>query len=333
MAECPGEFGIHVEGEVFGLAGRYFAGAEAVVTHEPVGLVETVLADEWGGVNGEAEVGVGDGAEGGIVDAFKFVLGVEGGGSLEDGAVGGGGCADDHLGGLAGGGEACSGQWSVVSCQRRRTIQAVVVDAEFDVAHGGGDGEGLLLRGEAFEVRGGGEFDVGAESVGVFAGVGDEGGAGTGDGFEVDVAIEAVGEAEVFGDGGELLHGVVDGLHDARGEEKSFDVIAAVEVEGEVDDFVDGEAGAFDIGGNAVDAVLAIVDAMVGEEDLEKGDAAAIGSVGVANAGAVGVSHAAPAFAGARAPGTGGGAGGVVFGGVSEDAELFAKVHQPALNR
>jgi hypothetical protein len=118
----------------------------------------------------------------------------------------------------------------------------------------------------------------------------------------------------------ELLHGVVGRLDDAGGEEETFDVVALVEVEGEVDDLLWGKAGAAYIGGDAVDAEDAVVGAEVGEEDFEEGDAAAVGRVGVADAGAVGV---ADAIGGAGAASSGGGAGGVVLCGVGEDFEFL----------
>ena len=193
-----------------------------------------------------------------------------------------------------------------------------------DISHRGLDDGGLFFGGELDEVVLGGELDVGAEAVGVEAGLGDQAGVAAGDGLEVDVAAEAVGLAEGAGDFDELLHGVVGRLDDAGGEEEAFDVVALVEVEGEVDDFLRGEAGAAYVGGDAVDAEDAVVGAEVGEQDLEQGDAAAVGGVGVADALAV---RGAEAAGGGRALGAGGGAGGVVLGGVGEDLEFLLDVH------
>jgi hypothetical protein len=79
---------------------------------------------------------------------------------------------------------------------------------------------------------------------------------------------------------------------DAGGEEEALDVVPFVEVEGEFYDFGWGEGGALNVGGAAVDAVVAVVEAAVGEEDFEEGDAAAIGGVGVADAGSSGGAYA-----------------------------------------
>ena len=133
------------------------------------------------------------------------------------------------------------------------------------------------------------ELDIGGESVGVEAGCFDEGLSAAGDGFEMDVAVEEVCEAEGSRDLDELLHGVVGRLDDAGGEEETFDVVALVEVESKLDDFFGGEAGAADVGGDAIDAEDAVVSTEIGEEDFEEGDAAAVGRVGVTDAGAIGV--------------------------------------------
>jgi hypothetical protein len=51
-----------------------------------------------------------------------------------------------------------------------------------------------------------------------------------------------------------------------------------------VHDFIDGEAGARHVAADAVDAIEAVVLAVVGEEDLQQRDAAAIGRIAVADA-------------------------------------------------
>jgi len=169
-----------------------------------------------------------------------------------------------------------------------------------------------------------GKLDVGGEPVCEEASLSDELGVAAGDRLEVDVAAEPVDLPESFGDGDELLHGVVRRLDDAGGEEETFDVIALVEVEGEVDDLFWGEAGALDVGGDAIDAEDAVVGAEVGKEDFEQRDAAAVRGVGMADALAVG----APDTAGRRgAFGARGGAGGIVLGRVGEDLELLLDVH------
>ena len=276
-----------------------------------------MLAHEGGWLEGEAGVGLGEGGETGVVDAAELVRGVEVGSGGEDLAVVCGGGSDDHLGGLAGGGES----WCFAG-----TLAVLVglVLTGGDLGHGGLDDGGPFLGGELDEVSLGGEFDIGGEAVGEEAGLIDEQLRRAGDGLEVDVTAELVDLAKLARDGDELLHGVVGRLDDAGGEEEAFDVVALVEVEGEVDDFFGGEAGALDVGRDAVDAEDAIVGADVGEEDFEERDAASVGGIGVADAHAVGVADALPV---AAALGAAAGAGGVVLGGVGENFEFLLGVH------
>ena len=237
-------------------------------------------------MEGEDGGGFGDGAEGGVVDAFEMVLGVEFVGAAKDGGVGGGIGADEHLGALAGGeGRGFGGVGFAF-------FGMALVDFLPDMAHGLFGAEEVFFGGEGVEALLGGEFDVDADAVGVLAGEGDERLRGFGDGFEVDVASKMMDLAQFTGDVDDEFHGMVGAADDAAAEEEAFDVIAFVEVEGELDDFVGGEAGAGDVAGAAVDAVVAVVEAGVGHEDLEEGDAAAVGGIGVADAGAAGGANA-----------------------------------------
>ena len=65
-----------------------FVGVELVEAHQPVGLVEPVLAQQGRLGGREGGGGVGDGAEGGEVDPAEAVIAVEVGAEGEDVAVG-----------------------------------------------------------------------------------------------------------------------------------------------------------------------------------------------------------------------------------------------------
>src|SRR6185437_2057404 len=86
-------------------------------------------------------------------------------------------------------------------------------------------------------------------------------------------------------------------------------------------DLLRRKAGPLDVGGRAVDAINAIINAEIGQQDLQQGDAAAIGGIGMTNAAAAGRTDATGLPAGAfdRAARS---AGSVVFGGVREDREF-----------
>ena len=135
--------------------------------------------------------------------------------------------ADDELGALAGGGEAGG-----------FLLGAGFVDAQAHAAHGAADAGHVLLGRQPGQAGLAGELDVDAEPVGVAAGFGEEFGGGVGDGLQVDVAAEAVLLAQLAGDADDLLHRVVGAADDAGAEEQALDAVAAVEAEGELDDFV-----------------------------------------------------------------------------------------------
>ncbi len=77
MGFRPGGLWVFGEGERGIFFGGKFGCGEAVEAHEPVGLVEAMLADEGCGLERKASVGGGVGTEAGVVDAAKFVLAVE----------------------------------------------------------------------------------------------------------------------------------------------------------------------------------------------------------------------------------------------------------------
>ena len=172
----------------------------------------------------------------------------------------------------------------------------------------------------------GGQLDVDAQPIGIPAGLLEQLGARLGNRLQVDVAAEVVLLAQHPRHLHHLLHRVVGALDDPRAEKQPLDAVAAVEVERELHDFVDAEARPRHVAADAVDAVQAVVDAVVGQQDLQQRDAAPVGRVAVADARALGRADAAPAD---RAPlvGAARGARGVVLGGVGEDGELVLEVH------
>jgi len=225
--------------------------------------------------------------------------------------------AYDHLGGLTGSGEL----WSL---WRSAPIFVGLVLASKNLVHRRFDDGGLLLRCELNEILLCWKFDVGTESVGVETCFFDQEFVSAGDSFKVYVAAELVDGAQRPGDLDELLHRVVRRLNDPRGKKEALDVVALVEVEREIDDLNWREARTPNVGRDAIDTEDTVVRAEVGEKDLEQGDAAAIRRVAVAYAHAIRVTDA---FAIAFALGSGGSAGGVVFGGVCEDLEFLLDIH------
>src|SRR3546814_18306144 len=104
----------------------------------------------------------------------------------------------------------------------------------------------------------------------------------------MDIAGKAMLLAQYARDFDQLLHRIVFGTDDARGEEQSLDIVALVEIERQRDDFLRAEARTLDIARRAVDAETAAVDAEVDEQDFKQRDAPAGGSIDVTDATALG---------------------------------------------
>ena len=171
-----------------------------------------------------------------------------------------------------------------------------------------------------------GELDVHAQAIGIAPGFFDEQRVGVRNRLEVNVAAKQVDFAQLAGDAGKLFHGVVGRLDDAGAEEEAIDIIAAVKIHHQADYFLRLEAGAGHIAGAPVDAVLAIVDAEVCEQNLEQGHASAIRREAVADAHAGGGSQAFLALGraiGCRAAG----AGDIVFRRIGKDGEFVGDFH------
>nr|GFD54271.1 hypothetical protein [Tanacetum cinerariifolium] len=93
---------------------------------------------------------------------------------------------------------------------------------------------------------------------------------------------------------------------DAGAQEQAADAVATIEVQGQRHDFFRGESCTGDVAGAAIDAVLAVVQAEVGEQDLQQRDAATVRGIAVANAHAVGRTDAGFALGTALGCGTAG---------------------------
>ena len=86
------------------------------------------------------------------------------------------------------------------------------------------------------------------------------------------------------------------------------------------------EAGTANVAGDTIHAEEAVVGAVIGQQDFEQGNAAAVGRVTVADAGAVGMSQTLPVALALRSAT---GAGCVVLGSVGQNGQFLVKVHHP----
>ncbi|MNN09096.1 hypothetical protein D3C81_1219700 [compost metagenome] len=195
-----------------------------------------------------------------------------------------------------------------------------------DDRHGLTDGVRVFLRCQALEAGISRQLDVDAQAVGQAPGFLDQQRVGIRYGLEVDVAAEVVLVAQQPCHTDQLFHGVVGRADDARTEKQAADAVAPVEVEGQAHDFLWGKARPWHVAGAAVDAVLAIVKAEVGQQHLEQRHTAPVGGVAVADPHAVGGAQAVAAPRAALG-GAAAGTGSIVLGCVGKDAEFGDELH------
>lgn len=140
----------------------------------------------------------------------------------------------------------------------------------------------------------------------------------------MDVAGEPVPAPQGLGHPGQAFHGRVGAAGDPRREKQPFDVIALVEFKRDGDHFFNGKGGAGNVIAAAVDAVGAVVLAIIGQQNLEQGDATAVIGPAVADAAH---GRAAQAAGGRFPPRAAGRAGSVVAGGFAENGDFAGKIH------
>ena len=338
VRQRPRSLGIEVKRQHAAGLRRNLVGGKAIEAQQPVGLVQPVLAQQRRRLRGQRGRGVRDGAEGRVVHALEAIRAVQLRAGGEDGGVVRAIGADDHLRALAGGGKGgrvgAAGAGAGQQADRLGLLLALlrlgVVNRQAQRRHAAANAAAVFFRRQLRQAGLRGQLDVDREPIGPAPGLRQQIGRGVGDGLQVDVAAKVVHLAQRAGHAHQLLHGVVGALDDAAGEKQPFDAVAAVEVEREGHHFFDRKARTLHVAAAAVDAVRAVVQAEVGEQDFEQRDAAPVGRKAVADAGAFVAADAALAPARARriAPrAAAGGAAGVVLGGIGQNSELGGKFH------
>ena len=196
-----------------------------------------------------------------------------------------------------------------------------------DGGHGPQDRVLFLVGGQLLQASLAGQLDVDAHPVAEQPQLLHQLGRTAGDGLGVDVPIEAVWPSQQLQHPAHPLHGVIGIAQNPGAEEQPFDIVAPVKLDGQPRQLLRGEGGAGHVVGAAVDAVLAVVDAAVGHQHLEQGDAPPVRRKAVTNA----EPHRAAQHSRLPAPvGAAGGTGRVVFGGIGENAQFIHQLHMLA---
>ena len=292
----PGQLGIHVERQHPVRARRllHFIWTIAIEPHQPVRLIEPVFPDQGRTFERQDRAGIGNRAEGRVIDPTQAVLPVKRAGPAHDLGIACPVRADDHLGRLPGRSKA-----------RSRTEAPPRVlrldNRAFEIAHRAFDHSRVLVWRQPGQPGNGGQFDIDRNAVGIESGLPDQFRISLRNGLKMNISPEIMLLTKNPRNLYELLHGVAGAFDDAGGEEQPFDVIAAIETERQVHHFLRREPRAPHVRAFAVDAVMAIEHAVVGQQDLEQRDAAAIRGIGVADAHALGRADPLAALAGAAA--------------------------------
>ena len=235
---------------------------ESIISEQPVRLIEPVLPQQRGlGVQrGQAGI-LGHGDVGGVEHPLEAVFLVHSLGQLEDVMIRLRRSPHDHLGALTGGRE--PGRFAVEG-------QFLPVGGSFhcDLLHGPEDGVPPLVRGQQFQAALAGQLHIDAQAVGQKAQLLQQFRAGAGDGLGVDVPAEMVFVPQQAQGLEHPLGGVVRADQHRAGQEQPLDVVAAVELDGQLGQLPRRKGGAGRIVGPAVDAVAAIEGTAVGHQHL-----------------------------------------------------------------
>lgn len=313
IAEGIAEFRVDFEVKVRMFIVYDFVHFEAVKAEQPIRLVQPVFPYEGWRFQGRQSLVVADGHIAGIVDPPQFLLFVQIAGEVQNVQIVLRRRPDHELGALPAGGK--KGRFfeepPLILVARNFFLQKI---------HGGVDALEILIRGYLFEAPFRGDFEVYAQAVGIEPGLVEQFVARPWNGLQVNVAIEFVLLPQFLGDAHQALHGIVGIFENAAAEEKPFDVIPLVEIDGQVHHFLNGEGGPFHVIRTAAHAVCAVENTVVGEQNFQERNAAAVLRVSVADAHARGI---AEATFGILSFAAGAGTAHVIFGGISEYFKFF----------
>ena len=143
----------------------------------------------------------------------------------------------------------------------------------------------------------------------------------------MNVALESMILPQRPGHTQHLLHRVIRILSDPRAQKQSLNVVPAVKIERERNHLLHREPRPPDVARSAVDAIQAIVNAEVGQQDFQQRHTPTVRRVTVANARPRGAAQATSArialhraAAGTRR---------VVFRRIGQDGKLGGEIHVP----
>ena len=226
------------------------------------------------------------------------------------GAIG----ADDHLRALSR--RRKSGRLGAAMTALLRGVhQATCLD------HGPLDVTGSLFRRQALETGLHRQFDIDRQPIGEPARRRHQVRRGVRDHLQMQITAIIVILAQAARDIDHRFHRIVGIADDARRKKQSLNIVALVEIEGEIHQLACPKAGARHVGGRAIDAKDAVINAKIRQQHFQERDAAAVRRVGMADTRTTARAYALAVERVSFRPATGR-AGRVVFRSVGENRQL-----------
>ena len=249
---------------------NYLIHRELIEPEQPVGLIEAVLAHQRRLLQHRQARVVGVHADiTRVVDTPHSGLPIQSRRHLQDIAVALLRGSDNHLSRLSGRNKS----WCVAILL---AILLVLQHTLLDELHRLEHTLVVFLRREQLQRFFLWNLDVHTHSVGPAASLSQQLTRSTGNRLQVDVAIKVMNGTQVAHNGRQPFHRVVGIAHHPTRQEQPLDVVATIELHRDFLEFRNGECGTRDVVRPSIDAVGAVVFAIVCQHDLQQRDAAAV---------------------------------------------------------
>lgn len=99
----------------------------------------------------------------------------------------------------------------------------------------------------------------------------------------MNIAIKVMLLAQGFRHAHQALHGVIRALENTRAEKQPLNIIAAIEINGEINHLLYRKRRATHIITAPAHTIGAVIDTVIGKQDFQQGNAAAVLGITVAN--------------------------------------------------
>ena len=142
----------------------------------------------------------------------------------------------------------------------------------------------VFFRSKQPEVFFFGNFHIDTQTVGIQPRLIHQLTTGSGNTLQMDITVETMDSTKVFGYTHQPFHRIIGIAHHSATQKKAFNIIAAVELHCQVHKFADGKSGTRQIITAAVNAISAIVYAIVCQHHLQQRNAPPVFCKAVADA-------------------------------------------------